>query len=118
MHSDSQTRVFEDSESFRYFTARAGFDIPTLKSEDLIALPRQVASVLDVGCGTGINLAHFADLLHSQRAVGVEPNQQTVNALRTNHRSDTRLSFQTAAAHRLPFETDSFELVICWSVLH
>jgi len=118
MHSDSQTRVFEDSESFRYFTARAGFDIPTLKSEDLTALPRQVASVLDVGCGTGINLAHVAELLHAQRAVGVEPNQQTVNALRSNHRSDTRLSFQTAAAHHLPFETDSFELVICWSVLH
>ncbi len=117
-HSDSQTRVFEESESFRYFTARAGFDIPTLKSEDLVALPAQADSVLDVGCGTAVNLAHVADLLSARLAVGVEPNPQTVEALRINHRDDSRLSFHTASAHRLPFETNSFDLVICWSVLH
>lgn len=116
--SDHQTQVFADSESFRYFNARAGFDIPTLKREDLEALPDNVAHVLDVGCGTGINLAHVADLLHAERAVGVEPNQDTVNALRSNHRGDHRLSFDAASAHRLPFETNSFDLVICWSVLH
>jgi SAM-dependent methyltransferase len=115
---DSQTRVFEESESFRYFTARAGFDIPTLKSEDLVALPEQVDSVLDVGCGTAVNLAHVADLLSARLAVGVEPNPQTVEALRINHRDDSRLSFYTASAHRLPFETSSFDVVICWSVLH
>ena len=90
---DAQTRVFQESESFRYFTARAGFDIPTLKSQDLVALPAQVGSISDVGCGTAVNLARAADLMHARRAVGVEPNQQTVEALRANHRSDSRLSF-------------------------
>lgn len=119
-HQDTggQTHIFQESESFRYFTARAGFDIPTLKDEDLVALPAQVDSMLDVGCGTAVNLAHVADLLSARRAVGVEPNQQTVEALRINHRDDSRLSFHTASAHRLPFETSSFDLVICWSVLH
>jgi SAM-dependent methyltransferase len=116
--SDNQTHVFAESESFRYFTARAGFDLPTLKSEDLVAVPEQVGSVLDVGCGTAVNLAHVADVLHARRAVGVEPNPQTVEALQVNYRDDPRLSFHTASAHRLPFETNTFDLVICWSVLH
>lgn len=116
--SDGQTRVFQESESFRYFNARAGFEIPTLKEEDLVALPAQVDSVLDVGCGTAVNLAHVADLLGARRAVGVEPNPNTVEALRTRHSDDSRLSFHTASAHHLPFDTESFDLVICWSVLH
>lgn len=116
--SDSQTHVFQESESFRYFTARQGFDIPTLKSEDLAALPTHVDSILDVGCGTAINLAHVTDLLGAKQAVGVEPNQQTVEALRINHSDDRRLSFYTASAHHLPFDTGSFDVVICWSVLH
>lgn len=116
--TDGQTRVFQESESFRYFNARAGFEIPTLKEEDLVALPAHVDSALDVGCGTAVNLAHVADLLGARQAVGVEPNQHTVEALRTRHSDDPRLSFHTASAHRLPFDADSFDLVICWSVLH
>ena len=116
--SDDQTRVFQESESFRYFSAREGFEIPTLKEEDFVALPAHINSVLDVGCGTAVNLAHVADLFATQQAVGVEPNQRTVEALRTRYSDDRRLSFHTASAHRLPFDTDSFDLVICWSVLH
>ena len=116
--SDDQTRVFQESESFRYFNSREGFEIPTLKREDLVALPAHVDSVLDVGCGTAVNLAHVTDLLGAQQAVGIEPNKHTVEALRTSHSEDPRLSFRTASAHRLPFDTDSFDLVICWSVLH
>jgi SAM-dependent methyltransferase len=89
-----------------------------VKVEDLAAVSTPVTSILDAGCGTGINLRHLVDVTGASRGVGVEPSEQSVEQLRIDHAKDSRLSFETASIHSLPFASNSFDLVVCWSVLH
>ncbi len=74
--------------------------------------------VLDVGCGAGRFLSSVVDALDADEGVGLEPSPEAIDLLRETHTRDTRLTFQSAYAHALPFPSDSFDLVICWSVLH
>lgn len=113
-----QTEAFAESESFRYFTDRTGFTRPTISVDDLHAVAGPIRSILDAGCGTGVNLAHLVDVTGASRGTGIEPNADTVAQLRRNHEVDPRLEFHEASVHRLPFPSDSFDLVVCWSVLH
>jgi len=113
-----QTAAFGETESYRYLLDRTGFMLPTVKAEDLESVTTPVATILDAGCGTGVNLKHLVDVTGASRGVGVEPSEQSVLQLRTDHADDQRLAFETASIHRLPFASNSFDLVICWSVLH
>ncbi|MDO8307640.1 MAG: class I SAM-dependent methyltransferase [Actinomycetota bacterium] len=74
--------------------------------------------ILDVGCGPGYVLKSVVDAFPGSTGVGVEPSQEAVRRLDEIHQSCGRLEFVVGAAHDLPFPTDSFDLVICWSVLH
>lgn len=75
-------------------------------------------SILDVGCGPGTFLKSLVAAFHPSIAIGVEPSLQAAELLNQTYGEDDRLSFQQGSAHSLPFETDSFDLVVCWSVLH
>jgi SAM-dependent methyltransferase len=74
-------------------------------------------SILDVGCGNGANLAFLSRGFSADQGVGVEPSRDAVAWLSNRHR-DAGLEFEIASAHSLPFDSDSFDLVVCWSVLH
>ena len=113
-----QTRAFVDTESIRYFRDQASLGSPTISPGDLRSVAGPVTSVLDVGCGTGDNLRSVVSLLHARQGTGVEPGAETVEALNGRYRNDPQLRFEVASAHRLPFEADSFDVVLCWSVLH
>ena len=74
--------------------------------------------ILDVGCGPGHVLLSILDSFPGSTGVGVEPSPESAARLEERHGSDPRLEFVNASAHDLPFPTDSFDLVVCWSVLH
>jgi ubiquinone/menaquinone biosynthesis C-methylase UbiE len=70
-------------------------------------------SVLDVGAGTGRGLRYLANLRPELRVAGIEP----VAGLRSEaQRLGTPLS--DGAGQAIPFEDDSFDLVIATGVLH
>ncbi|MFM1932161.1 MAG: hypothetical protein RL226_1464 [Bacteroidota bacterium] len=75
--------------------------------------------VLDVGCGTGRNLRFLA----SKGAIvsGIDRNAETVLLAEKTIREipEARLgSFLCTEADQLPFESESFDLVICNALLH
>lgn len=114
-----QTGQFAESESYRLLRGQEGFDRPTIIEQSIgMLLDQPVQSILDAGCGTAVNLQWLVDRLDATSGLGVEPSEASVQRLTASRRTDARLSFQVASAHNLPFATNSFDLVVCWSVLH
>lgn len=69
--------------------------------------------LLDVGCGTGLFLEYFSDKV--KETVGVDYSKEMIDKAKLtfpNH------SFYIAPANCLPFESESFDLIICYSVFH
>ena len=87
-----------------------------LQSPTLLSDPP--TSVLDVGCGPATFLKSLVEAFDPSEAMGLEPSGKAVKLLSETVSEDPRLAFQKGSAHSLPFETDSYDLVVCWSVLH
>lgn len=67
-------------------------------------------SVLDVGCGTGDDVATLAGVVGSSgRAVGVDSSEAMVSESIRRHGQVPGTSFQLADAERLPLESGSFD---------
>ena len=71
-----------------------------------------------MGCGPGTYLASLVEAFDPQQAVGLEPSSEAAELLNSTFTDQPSMSFRQGSAHALPFETDSFDLVVCWSVLH
>jgi SAM-dependent methyltransferase len=76
------------------------------------AVPVAPASILDVGCGTGGNLAALRDALGATRAVGLDRDATCVDAA---HRRGLEAVMGEGAS--LPFADDEFQLVSALDVL-
>ncbi|MBS7564645.1 class I SAM-dependent methyltransferase [Mucilaginibacter sp. Bleaf8] len=76
--------------------------------------------VLDAGCGGGRNLVYF--LQNGFDVHGIDPNPKAITAVRELAailgKDSTANNFQVAPAEDMPFEDDSFDLVISSAVLH
>ncbi|MBD1393258.1 class I SAM-dependent methyltransferase [Mucilaginibacter sp. ZB1P21] len=76
--------------------------------------------ILDVGCGNGRNLVYF--LQNGSEVYGIDPNPEAVTQLQVMAkilRSDNATgNFIIGTAEDMPFEHNSFDLVICNAVLH
>jgi len=114
-----QTQEFE-AQSLRFVESHLR-DFPpapdwVLNSPHLITQPP--TSIVDVGCGPGTYLASLVEAFGPQKAVGLEPSGAAAQLLNGTYADHPSMSFRQGSAHALPFEADSFDLVVCWSVLH
>lgn len=50
--------------------------------------------------------------------VGLEPSAEGIRLLQKKHANCASISFVQGSAHQLPFSSNSFDLVVAWSVLH
>ncbi|WP_424074371.1 class I SAM-dependent methyltransferase, partial [Mycobacterium sp.] len=76
--------------------------------------PREGMDVLDVGCGTGIQLAAYQEA--GCRVSGIDTSQAMLNVAhrRLRERADLRLG----DAARMPYPDGAFDLVLAATVLH
>jgi ubiquinone/menaquinone biosynthesis C-methylase UbiE len=71
-------------------------------------------SILDCGCGEGFLTQIFHRALPSARIVGTDLSE---SALISARERCPEIRFQVADVHQLPFETGSFDVVVCSQVL-
>jgi ubiquinone/menaquinone biosynthesis C-methylase UbiE len=72
--------------------------------------------VLEIGAGTGLNLAHYPDQLHELVLVEPEPAMRE-RLTRRIRRCGRQAAVVGAAAEALPFADGSFDTVVCTLVL-
>jgi ubiquinone/menaquinone biosynthesis C-methylase UbiE len=76
-------------------------------------VPRAAGRVLEIGIGTGLNLA-FYDQAKVQRLVGIDPAIQMHRLARRRSRaSGIEVDLQTLSAERLPVDSGSFDCIVC-----
>lgn len=111
-----QTKVFE-KESLRYVSTFLDDEEyeSRLKNEDFFK-NSVYNNILDIGCGNGLHLYSLAGKQIS--GTGIEPSMEAIQLLKQKYIQYPNLTFECASAHDLPFESNSFDLVLCWSVLH
>jgi ubiquinone/menaquinone biosynthesis C-methylase UbiE len=78
-------------------------------------IPGDVASVLDVGCGTGNQLIANRPVLPSARLVGLD---RSLGMLRQARPKAPDIAWVQADASALPFQTESFDFITCQFALH
>ncbi len=76
--------------------------------------PEQGMHVLDVGCGTGVHLNLYKKSGCNLYGVDTSPSMLDVARKRLGDSADLRLGDATS----IPFETNTFDLVLCMLVLH
>lgn len=74
--------------------------------------------ILDVGCGTGELERLVLSRFRSPHIVGVDICQTMLAVARVKLAATPEVGFETAGAEDLPFEQDSFDIVVCASMLH
>src|SRR5688572_9706388 len=85
-------------------------------ASDLVArLPKSgLMSVLEVACGTGIVTRKLRDSLPvNARLVATDLNQAMIDWARAKFRQDEAVEWRQADATNLPFQNESFDLVVC-----
>ena len=93
----------------------------TLESHGAFAIPflHDGLAVLDVGCGPGTITCDIAERIPHGSVIGVDADERQVRKSEENadDRGVRNVSFRTADAYELPFETDSFDVVFAHAVL-
>ncbi len=79
-----------------------------------VARPEEGMRVLEVGCGTGANLALYAEAGCEVAGVDLSPAMINVARRKLGDRADLRLG----DAADMPFPDDSFDLVVSFLTLH
>jgi ubiquinone/menaquinone biosynthesis C-methylase UbiE len=74
-------------------------------------------TLLDVGCGNGLATIHVADAL-KLRAVGVDVDPAQIALARRAAGDRADVSFMTASATQLPFESAAFDIVFTNKAMH
>jgi ubiquinone/menaquinone biosynthesis C-methylase UbiE len=87
---------------------------PTVKRfRDHYSLPKD-ASVLDVGCAKGFMLHDFKELMPDITIAGIDVSEYAINTAMES----VKPFLQVGNAKDLPFEDDSFDLVISINTVH
>lgn len=70
--------------------------------------------ILDVGCGKGFLLHDFLQVMPGVEVVGVDISEYAIE----HAKEEVKASLQVGHAQELPFEDDSFDLVVSITTLH
>ena len=112
-----QTNFF-DKESYRYISTHLNHPVYEIDMIPKSLYDLSISSMLDIGCGNGSFMAKWKKKLNIEFAKGVEPSKDGVKLLNEKWADSKSITFESSFAHKLPFKSDSFELVTNWSVLH
>lgn len=112
---EHQTRLFV-AESARWVSAHLDASKGDIAIPESIKVKPGESSHLDVGCGNGNLLKHWATHLGISRSVGIEPSEEAVDFLNRKH-LNSGLSFDVASAERLPFSQGEFDIVSAFGVI-
>lgn len=104
----------EEYRSFQVFAHRNAiqryFEVPTLARA--LRLPRG-ARILEVGCGPGNALGALESECEPSLLVGLDIDCALLDAARaTGDRNDVRATLVSGDVRRLPFQTESFDVVV------
>ena len=81
-----------------------------------LGLRPEALSVLDVGCGGGILSEEFAKI--GCRVTGIDPSAPSLGAARKHAAMQgLTIDYRQASGENMPFESESFDVVICCDVL-
>lgn len=82
-------------------------------------LPLQASnSILDVGCGTGEAARYLTNHSFQGRLVGVDPSPEMIRLAQAKMKEVKNVEFLQAEAESLPFENDSFDVVVSTFSMH
>jgi ubiquinone/menaquinone biosynthesis C-methylase UbiE len=116
--SDKDVREFNDRAA-HYETDWLGraFHLPVQRATLDIAARRMPSprAILDVGCGTGSLLRMAADRFPAATRTGIDPAERMIEVAAN---ADPAARFVVAPAERLPFDDDTFDLVISTNSFH
>lgn len=116
--------VFEDMEVARRYDREAGVWARYVSKSFVSVVERWGVSsgrVLDVGTGTGMLAIEFAKGIPTVEVVGLDLSDVALELARDNaqkSRASSRVSFERGDAEDMPFEDDTFDLVISGNTLH
>ena len=75
-------------------------------------LPIDIKSVLEVGCGAGYNLAAIRFCSEIVKLTGIDNLEYAISEAKKRYRT-LNIDFELASAQELPFDSHSFDLVLC-----
>jgi 2-polyprenyl-6-hydroxyphenyl methylase/3-demethylubiquinone-9 3-methyltransferase len=89
----------------------------TRKHLEKIIPNKRWEKVLDAGCGLGVCTVSLSDM--GNRVVGVDISPESLQAAErlTKRLGKGNVEFREANLMELPFEDESFDLILCWGVL-
>ena len=116
---DNQTTDWDD-QSFRYVNSYLDGHLRNVDFDlflEFLPLGFKPDKILDVGCGNGLFLEGLLKTLNGLSGVGLEPSRKAIDLLKEKYKENINLSFQEGSAHKMPFESETFDIVTVWSVL-
>ncbi|WP_310604155.1 methyltransferase domain-containing protein [Anaerosporobacter sp.] len=82
--------------------------------QEVIKVFPEKASILDIGCGKGREAFALSDMNFS--VVGIDISEEVINQVtKSSAQNGYSISFQVYDGHSLPFDDESFQVIIIWS---
>ena len=80
--------------------------------------PPPRAHILDIGCGTGLAAAQFAEDVPQGRVLGIDPAEEMIRVANGRAEGAANLSFALGCGHDIPADDDSFDLAFSTISFH
>jgi len=75
-------------------------------------------SILEIGCGSGEVARHLFSILRPKNYIATDIDPKTIAQAEKANPKDSPVIFQVADVRKLPFEKNSFDVVIEFNTLH
>lgn len=85
-----------------------------IKSFRQLVQYQKSTKILDVGCAGGFMTSKVAEIFPNAQVFGIDPYPAAIAYAKKRF---PQMCFQIADAHQLPFDEDSFDLIICYETI-